>query len=90
VEVSLARDGEQAHLEVADRGPGVPEEALERIFERFERAASPQHYGGLGLGLYVTRELVQAHGGTVKAHNRPGGGAVFTAWLPLGPDPKDG
>ncbi|HLL52334.1 MAG TPA: PAS domain-containing sensor histidine kinase [Myxococcaceae bacterium] len=90
VEVSLTREGDLARLEVADRGPGVPEEALSRIFERFERAASLKHYGGLGLGLYIARELVLAHGGTVEARNRPGGGAVFIVRLPLGKDPKNG
>jgi PAS domain S-box-containing protein len=81
--VSLAQERETAILEVRDRGPGVPETALPRIFDRFERAASIQHYGGLGLGLYVVQEIVRAHNGMVSAHNLPEGGACFSVRLPL-------
>jgi signal transduction histidine kinase len=56
---------------------------LSRIFERFERAASARHYGGLGLGLYVARQIVQAHGGTIAVANLLAGGACFTVRLPL-------
>jgi PAS domain S-box-containing protein len=83
IEVSLAQDRETAILEVRDRGPGVPEEALPRIFNRFERGVSMQHYGGMGLGLYVVQEIVRAHNGTVSAHNQPDGGARFSVRLPL-------
>ncbi|HEX8697779.1 MAG TPA: PAS domain S-box protein [Myxococcaceae bacterium] len=83
IEVSLSQDGETAVLEVNDRGPGIPEEALPRIFDRFERASEMRHYGGLGLGLYVVREIVKAHHGMVTVHNRPGGGACFAVRLPL-------
>jgi hypothetical protein len=54
-----------------------------KIFERFERAGSTRHYGGLGIGLYVVREIVTAHGGTVGVENEPDGGARFTIRLPL-------
>jgi hypothetical protein len=83
IEVVLSREGDTAVIEVSDRGPGIPEEALPRIFDRFERAAEMRHYGGLGLGLYVVREIVKAHHGMVTVHNRPGGGACFTVRLPL-------
>jgi PAS domain S-box-containing protein len=85
VEISLKSDGAQAELMVCDSGPGIPEKDLARIFERFERAVSMRNYGGMGLGLYVTRQIVDAHGGTVEAHNRPAGGAVFIARVPLMP-----
>ncbi|WP_044183810.1 sensor histidine kinase [Hyalangium minutum] len=85
IEVSLAQDGETAVIDVRDRGPGIPEDALSRIFDRFERAAEIRHYGGLGLGLYVVREIVKAHDGMVTAHNLPEGGACFTVRLPLAP-----
>lgn len=85
IEVSLAREGETAVLEVRDRGPGIPEEALPRIFDRFERAAEMRHHGGLGLGLYIVRQIVTAHAGTVTVHNLPGGGACFTVRLPVPP-----
>jgi PAS domain S-box-containing protein len=85
VEISLKSDGAHAELMVCDSGPGIPEKDLARIFERFERAVSMRNYGGMGLGLYVTRQIVDAHGGTVEAHNRPAGGAVFIARVPLMP-----
>jgi PAS domain S-box-containing protein len=83
IEVTLSQDGNTAVLEVSDRGPGIAEGALSRIFDRFERASEMWHYGGLGLGLYVVREIVRAHHGMVTVHNRPGGGACFTVRLPL-------
>jgi PAS domain S-box-containing protein len=82
VELSVTREGTEAVLVITDKGPGIPEEDLPRLFNRFERAAPMQHYGGLGLGLYVTREIVEAQGGTVSVENPPGGGARFTVRLP--------
>jgi two-component system, OmpR family, sensor kinase len=62
----------------------VPPEHADRIFERFERAASVRHYGGLGLGLYVTRQLAEAHGGSICLEASPGDrGARFVLRLPL-------
>src|SRR5438067_1012857 len=75
------RDGE-ASFEVQDRGPGIGAEDLSRIFDRFERAAPSRHYGGLGLGLYIARQVVEAHGGTIGVHETPGGGATFSVVLP--------
>jgi PAS domain S-box-containing protein len=81
--ITLTRDQDDAVVMVQDKGPGIPQADLARIFERFERAASERHYGGLGLGLYVARQIVEAHGGSIVAGNRPGGGACFTVRLPL-------
>jgi PAS domain S-box-containing protein len=75
------RDGE-AMFEVADRGPGIGAEDVSRIFGRFERAAPSRHYGGLGLGLYIARQVVEAHGGTIGVRETPGGGATFSVVLP--------
>jgi signal transduction histidine kinase len=85
VEVRVAAEGSEAVLTVEDGGPGIPEDALSRIFGRFERAVPARHYGGLGLGLYVSREIVTAHGGSIAAQNVPGRGARFTVRLPLEP-----
>ncbi len=83
IRISLARSGKEAVLQVADRGGGIPEADLGRVFERFERAVPMRNFGGLGLGLYVTREIVEAHGGSVSVENAQHGGAVFTVRLPL-------
>jgi PAS domain S-box-containing protein len=82
VRVEVSSDRADAVLEVTDGGPGVPEKDLQRIFGRFERASSMRNYGGLGLGLYVARQIIEAHGGTVSARNLPEGGARFVVRLP--------
>jgi PAS domain S-box-containing protein len=83
VEVVLRRDGDLAKLVVSDTGPGIPPKDLERVFGRFERAADSRHHGGLGLGLYVAREIVVAHGGAIHATNREPSGALFEIDLPV-------
>lgn len=72
-------------LRVADRGIGLAAHDTERIFGRFERAASSRAYGGLGLGLYIARQIIEAHHGTIQARAREGGGALFTIRLPPAP-----
>jgi PAS domain S-box-containing protein len=84
--VSVRREDGDAVLEVSDRGPGLTEEAMRRIFGRFERATST-NYGGLGLGLYITRQIAEAHGGSVVAKNLERGGASFVVRLPMTPAP---
>ncbi|WP_373049613.1 sensor histidine kinase [Vulgatibacter sp.] len=84
VRIAVERLDDHAVIRVCDGGPGVPPGDLDRIFGRFERAAPIKHYGGLGLGLYVTWEIVTAHGGTVDAKNLPGCGAALTVRLPIG------
>jgi two-component system sensor histidine kinase KdpD len=73
-------------IEVADRGPGIPEGQEERIFEKFQRGAQSGG-GGVGLGLPICRGIVEAHGGTIVAANREGGGAVFRIRLRLRESP---
>ena len=75
VEVSVVSSEGEAVLSVQDHGPGIAAADVERIFGRFERAVSMRHYGGMGLGLYVTRQIVEAHGGAVEAANPPEEGA---------------
>ncbi len=84
VQVSLCLEGNTVVLTVADRGAGIPEEDLPRIFERFYRVdkARSRAAGGTGLGLAIVRDTVLKRGGTVEAGNRPGGGAVFTVRWP--------
>jgi signal transduction histidine kinase len=84
VEVRVAASDGVALLTVVDHGIGVSPEDRRRIFERFERAVSTRNYGGFGLGLWIAREVVEAHGGTLSVTDTPGGGATFTVELPLG------
>jgi two-component system OmpR family sensor kinase len=83
VTVSVRQEGADAVLEVADRGPGVPHELRERVFERFARGsgdAAPS--GGSGLGLAIVRAVTAAHGGHVEIRDAEGGGARFVVTLP--------
>ena len=81
VAIRLERAGGQARLSVTDQGIGLDPGQRHRIFERFERAVS-HHYGGLGLGLYISRRIVESHGGSIDVESRPGHGARFTVVLP--------
>ena len=87
--VRVEADGRLARLTVSDCGIGISAEDLPRIFERFERAVSDRHYGGLGLGLYITRQIVEAFGGTVRATSEPGQGSLFVLELPRGEIPEE-
>lgn len=85
VTVRVGRQGERGFIAVADRGVGIPAEALARLFERFYRAPDSAGRGirGMGIGLYVVREIVALHGGTVEVESVEGEGSTFTVWLPL-------
>src|SRR5262249_44532845 len=77
IEVSLAREEQWARLSVRDSGIGIAQVDHERIFARFERATSSANFGGLGLGLYLVRQVLDAHGGTGSVGSVPGEGAEF-------------
>ncbi|WP_234023397.1 sensor histidine kinase [Sorangium cellulosum] len=83
VHVVVRRQAERALLVVRDHGMGIAEADQARIFERFERAVSVRNFGGLGLGLYIVRWIVAAHGGTIRVESKPGAGATFIVELPL-------
>jgi|GEM_PF-2118429 len=82
VKVDLEEHQSEAVLKVSDQGIGIEPELQEKIFERFERAVSDRNYGGLGLGLYITKTVVNAMGGTIAVESLPGRGATFTVVLP--------
>jgi signal transduction histidine kinase/CHASE1-domain containing sensor protein len=81
IEVTLQTEGDRVALTVRDHGIGIPREAQQRIFERFERAVSDRHFGGLGLGLWISRRIVEALGGTIGVESEAGQGATFTVEL---------
>ena len=66
-----------------DHGPGIPLEEQGELFRRYRRGSAAAGLGGLGLGLHVVREIVEAHGGKVRVDARPGKGSTFTVELPL-------
>lgn len=82
VVVSLTADEARVVVAIRDEGIGVSQADLSRIFARFERAAPSNHYGGFGLGLYITKQIVEAHRGHVDAESEPGRGTTFTISLP--------
>ncbi|HEX8704469.1 MAG TPA: PAS domain-containing sensor histidine kinase, partial [Myxococcaceae bacterium] len=83
VQVRVQVGNNRVVLQVKDEGIGIAPEYLPRIFGRFERAVSERHYGGLGLGLYITRTIVEAMGGHIGVESRPAEGSLFTVELPL-------
>ncbi|ABC83298.1 GAF sensor signal transduction histidine kinase [Anaeromyxobacter dehalogenans 2CP-C] len=83
VDVSVSSHGGLARLVVADQGAGIAEEERPRLFRRFERGAAARGVGGLGLGLWIVRQNVEAHGGEIHVESRPGAGTRFTVELPL-------
>jgi PAS domain S-box-containing protein len=82
IAVAVDADDGSARLTVADQGIGIAPEHHERVFARFERAVPAQHFGGLGLGLYIARAIVEAHGGSIRLTSAPGSGSTFTVELP--------
>jgi signal transduction histidine kinase len=88
VTVELRRNGGDAHLTVTDRGLGIPPSALPHLFEQFYRASNidPRNISGMGIGLFVIREIVLQHGGDVTVQSEEGEGSAFTVRLPLAED----
>ncbi len=83
IEIAARADGGRLVIEVADRGAGIPERDLKRVFDKFYRLPVPEGAGGTGLGLSISKGIVEAHGGTIQAENRPGGGLKIIVTLQL-------
>jgi phosphoserine phosphatase RsbU/P len=77
-------------LAIADNGPGIPADLLDAIFEPYDRGAAASHEPGLGLGLFIARELVRQMGGDIRVRSEPGAGSTFTALLPRVAPPLPG
>lgn len=82
IELRLRAAGGLVSFSVKDSGIGIAPEALTRIFRKFERAVPTTHYGGLGLGLYITQQIIEAMGGSITVESSPGVGSTFTVHLP--------
>ncbi len=83
IEITVSNNKTHVQLCVQDHGRGIPADMHRKIFERFERAVDAIEISGLGLGLYITRQIVVAHGGTISVQSAPGQGALFTVVLPV-------
>lgn len=84
IDLELKLKGDDVVLSVRDFGPGIPEDDRERVFGRFDHAKGLRDWGGMGLGLYAARQIVEAHGGTIVAKEAAGGGALLVVKLPRG------
>jgi signal transduction histidine kinase len=82
IELVLVQIEDKVRLTVRDHGIGIAKESLGRIFGRFERAVPVNYYGGLGLGLYIAKEIILAHGGDIFAESEVGKGSTFTVEIP--------
>ena len=94
IEVAIERaeltDGQEVTIRIADQGLGIPAEQIPRLFARFARVRDGRHFqqSGLGLGLYITKEIIDSHGGTIDVHSALGEGTTFVITLPLQPTPR--
>jgi heavy metal sensor kinase len=86
IRVTLDAENRRVKLKIADSGPGIDQNDLPLIFERFFRGRDGRHKPGKGLGLSLCREIIELHGGEISVRNQPSGGAEFVLTLPLWPD----
>jgi two-component system sensor histidine kinase KdpD len=83
LEIQAHLSGAFVEIEVADQGVGIPSEDLARVFDKFFRVQRPDSVSGTGLGLSICKGIIEAHSGSIRAENRPGGGTIVTVKLPL-------
>jgi two-component system sensor histidine kinase KdpD len=89
IAIRAARQERAVEINVEDRGPGLPPGGVDRLFDMFERGNPGTQSGGTGMGLAISKAIIEAHGGAIRAGNREGGGACFTVSLPVTPPPKE-
>jgi two-component system, OmpR family, sensor histidine kinase KdpD len=82
IEIQARINKQNFEISIADHGDGIPAEDVERIFDKFYRVQRPDNVSGTGLGLSICKGIIEAHGGSIKVINRPGGGAIFTVSVP--------
>jgi two-component system sensor histidine kinase KdpD len=89
LEISVETTPFTVEISLADRGPGLPRGMEDKLFEKFYRVRQEAAQSGVGLGLAICRAIVDIHGGSIQAHNRSSGGAVFSFVLPVDSPPPD-
>jgi signal transduction histidine kinase len=89
VSVSIATRRGSVHLEVSDTGVGIPDDELDRLFERFFRASTSSTVKGTGLGLSIAKSIAEAHGGTISIESEVGVGTTFSVDLPVRAESKN-
>jgi signal transduction histidine kinase len=82
IDVKIEEASDAVRLVVIDHGIGISKEKIPLVFKRFERGVPERKYGGLGLGLYIAQQMVEAHGGHIAVESEPGRGATFVVELP--------
>ena len=87
--ITAKKQNENAIIWVIDRGPGIPDDKHNLVFERFERANSPSNISGLGIGLFVAKRIIEAHGGEIRLESSSSFGSKFTIQLPLESKPEE-
>ena len=83
VELAAGLADHKLTLVISDRGPGIPEQDLSKVFDKFYRVPVPEGAGGTGLGLSICKGIVEAHAGSIRAENRDGGGLQMIVTLPV-------
>ena len=86
--ITASQEETMVQVAVADRGTGIPREDLAQIFDKFYRVQQPKSVSGTGLGLSICKGIIEAHGGNIRAENRPGGGTIMTFAIPFGKQPE--
>jgi two-component system sensor histidine kinase KdpD len=82
IDIEVRQTDNEIIIQIGDRGIGIPEEDLERVFDKFYRVSRPESVTGTGLGLAISKGIIEIHGGHINASNRPGSGTLITITLP--------
>jgi two-component system sensor histidine kinase KdpD len=83
IDIKGRQIGSEVNIEIADRGIGIPPADISHVFDKFYRLQRPNNIPGTGLGLYICKGIIEAHGGNIAARNRPGGGTIISIILPI-------
>ncbi|HLB25319.1 MAG TPA: sensor histidine kinase [Nitrospirota bacterium] len=90
VGITTARDGDMVSISISDNGKGIPENEVDSIFKKYSRSKQTGKIDGLGLGLYISKAITEAHGGRIGVLSKPGEGCTFTISLPAAVQPEEG